>query len=102
MAASLAGFTIPIRSREEVTSPIALGAPIAGVGLRSPFYWPYWLSTGRWLLQNMRLNAGFIWFDQEDPNPLVDRKLTKFDAFASLTLDVDYKAILGPLGNLIK
>lgn len=82
--------------------PIALGAPAVGLGVRGPLYWSFLPHRkAQWLLQPMRLNFGRIWFQQKDPNPLIDKKHNKGDVFLSVTLDFDYSAVLGPFLSLV-
>jgi hypothetical protein len=90
-------------AEEDVTHLMGVGSPMVGLGFRAPFYWqglePPFLPG--WLIRPMRLNAGVIWFNQDDPNPLVDETTVKHDAFVSLSYDVDVKSILGPFVSLL-
>lgn len=63
------------------------GSPVLGMGVR--------------INRVIRVSTGFMFFRQTDPNPLVDKKYTKADHFVSLSLDVDYKALLGPVGAVL-
>jgi hypothetical protein len=99
--------------RGTVDAPRDIGALVTGLGLRAPFYGycaiprlsakakpRLCLAHGRKWLQPMRLNAGLIFLQQQDANPSITDKKRFVDAFLSLTLDTEVKAILGPLGNL--
>lgn len=87
-------------SGNDVKSALSVGSPMLGVGIRGPLYWskdtPF-----AWALRPIRLNTGIIWFEQDDPNPLVDETALKRDWFWSVTADIDLKTILGPFVALL-
>ena len=80
-----------ITSDAPVNAPLAIGTPVAGIGLRQI---PY--------LGAFRINGGVMFFDQEDANPLVTTQRHKRDAFISFTADIELKDFLGPLAAFVK
>ncbi|MEQ9438095.1 MAG: hypothetical protein RIG62_03575, partial [Cyclobacteriaceae bacterium] len=90
---------------QEIKPVTGIGNVVYGLGLRSPFYWPGKLDSGKFgrvFLQPMRLNAGFFHFAQENANPLISSKENKSSFFLSLTFDLSITEILGPLGKLFQ
>lgn len=64
-----------------------IGSPVFGLGFR--------------VHEDIRVSWGMIFFEQKDPNPLVDRSVGRQDNFAAATVNLDYKAIFGPLLTLL-
>lgn len=63
-----------------------VGSPKVGLSLR--------------VLGPMRIGAGFVFFRQEDPNPLVTRTTSRRDGFLSLDADIEVRSVLGPLAAI--
>jgi hypothetical protein len=85
---------------DDVKPAWGVGSPMLGFGFRGPLYWSE-RTPFAWALRPMRINAGVIWFKQDDPNPLVDNTSFKLTWFWSATADVDLTAILGPFAALL-
>ncbi len=82
---------LKIASEAEVEHLFGIGTPVVGIGARDlPYLGP------------IRLNAGVIWFEQDDANPLVTERVRKHDLFLSVTSDIELKGLLGPLFSIIK
>lgn len=86
-----------LNSDAEVHPLYDVGTPVVGAGLRGFLYWSPISQRLRPILQPLRLNAGVIFFEQEDPNPLVTERHGRHDLFASVTADIELKSVLGPL-----
>lgn len=96
-----------------VSGATRAGAPFLGVALRGPLYWPGWYggestrglenrARVRVVLQGMRVGGGFIWFKQQDANPLVTEERSKRDLYATLTINLALRDVLAPLGLFFK
>jgi hypothetical protein len=90
---SVFGGLSPLRITSDApeSSPLAIGSPVVGIGVRQL---PY--------LGAFRVNAGVIFYDQKDANPLVSTLRHKRDAFVSLTADIELKDFLGPVAAFVK
>jgi hypothetical protein len=80
-----------IDSEAEVKDLFTVGSPVVGVGYR-----------GLMGDAPIRLNAGLMFFKQEDANPLVTRDRNKRDAFVAVTLDLSIQSIVAPLAALLQ
>lgn len=78
---------LEIASDAPVHKLYGLGSPVAGVGFR--------------VTRSIRAGTGVMFFEQTDANPLVTERVAKRDTFVMVTIDVDYKSILGPIGALL-
>lgn len=101
---SLFGGISPIEIHSGAEQPIkktALGVPVVGVGVRGILYWtPNGGGFYDRFIQPIRLDAGVMFFDQDDPNPLVDKNIARRDVFVALTADIELKDVLGPIAGL--
>lgn len=65
-----------------------LGSPYVGLGFR--------------ISRMVRLSGGVLFYNEEDPSPIISRKVAKGAVYASLNLDFKLKDALGIVGNLFK
>jgi hypothetical protein len=79
-----------LNSDADVDKFLPLGNPVVGVGLR-----------GFPGIEALRVNTGIMLFKQDDANPLVTKERLKYDPFVSVTADIEFKTLLGPLANLL-
>jgi hypothetical protein len=76
-----------LHSPVEVEALYKAGSPVLGSSLR--------------ITRSTRVGIGVLFFEQTDANPLVDRKVGKRDIFFSLTWDLRYRDVLGPIGAIL-
>ncbi|MEM1095523.1 MAG: hypothetical protein AAGJ10_13060 [Bacteroidota bacterium] len=96
-------------SDNPVINRTAIGNPVVGAGFRAPFFWrtkrdldtstPHYLWYQQ-IFMYSRINAGWLFYAQDDPNPLVTKNRNRADFFVSLTVDFKPQTILGPLAGL--
>lgn len=100
--ASISVFDLYSGSDASVKKLGPLGAPSVGVSLHGFLYWGNMNSSPflQRFIQPLHLNAGVMFFQQEDANPIVDTERRKWDYFISISADVSFKQVLGPIGKL--
>lgn len=79
--------SVEIASEADVDKLYGIGSPIMGLSVR--------------LTRSVHVGAGVMFFEQTNANPLIDDKVGKRGSFMMLTVDLDYKSILGPLAALL-
>ncbi|MBH8557747.1 hypothetical protein [Hymenobacter negativus] len=102
--AGLSPVVFSEHTEQEIKRKFALGSFVYGVGLRSPFYSP-WFRTGRFgrvFFQPMRVNVGVLNFKQANQNVSIAGDVNKRALFMSITYDFNIASILGPLGKLVQ
>lgn len=82
-------------SGSPIENRVTNGNPVIGIGLK-----PRFSSTSR-RFDFFRLTAGFLYYAQKDPNPIVTTKHPKKAPFIGLTGDVEIEKVLAPLGALL-
>lgn len=89
---AFAGLSIlEIYSKEKVEHYFARGAPVMGLAV----------DTQVPIVGRVWLNGGIMFYRQDEPNPLVDRKKVHRDYFVAGTVDVALKNVLGPVAALL-
>lgn len=92
-----AGLTvIRFASSEEVANLYEPGNLVAGVGVR-----PQMSGRGERFVNFLRLNAGWIVFRQDDPNPLVDEGYVKASPVFGLTANLQVSDVLAPIAAIL-
>lgn len=98
-----ASLTILNWSPEDVKG-LELGVVAAGISIDGILYWRFLGMNKkpfcRRFIQPINLNAGMLFFEQEDSNPLVDELIRKNKLFLSVSVDIGLRKLLGPIGGL--
>jgi hypothetical protein len=90
----------PVQLYSTADQPIKgtpVGIPVVGIGFRGPLYWRPVEGLPGQFLQQMRLNAGVMFYEQDDENPIIEEDRAKRDVFLSLTVDLAIRDVIGPL-----
>lgn len=82
----LFGLTVTGIEEGDVKKMFSAGSIVAGAGFR--------------IFPSLRVNAGWLFFKQEDENPLIDKENMKATMFLSASFDIDVQKFIGRIGNL--
>lgn len=102
----IAPITFSSGTKQEIKPLTGVGNLVVGVGFRGPGYWPGKNKAadrrvrGKFILQAMRLNAGWLIYSQSAANPVDPGKRTKYTPYVSLTYDLSLTSLLGPIAKL--